>query len=88
MLIAKPLFQPYDYFSLHGKPEMPRFDDTGMNGANRDLVNSLPFYRQEFGLRGFSRKGDGFGGKRVAQIPAPVIQPWAQINRALGAVAP
>ena len=88
MRIAKPLFQPHHHFPLHGKAEMSGFDHAGMNGTNRDLVNSLPFYRQELGLRGFSRKGDGFGGERVAQIPAAVIQPGAQINRTLGAVAP
>ena len=88
MRVAKPLFQPHHHFSLNRKAEMSGFNDAGVNGANRDLVNALPFYRQEFRLRGFSRKGDGFGGERMAQIPAPVIPPWAQIHSTLGAMAP
>ena len=88
MLIAKPLFQPHHGFSLHGKAEMPGFDHAGMDGTNRDLVNAFPFRWQKFGLRGLARKGDGLGGKRMAQGPAAVIQPRAQINRAFRAMAP
>ena len=88
MRVAKPLFQAHHHFSLHRKAKMSGFDYASMNRADRDLVNAFPFRWQKLRLRGFSRKGDGFGGKRVAQIPAPVIQPRAQINRAFCVMAP
>ena len=37
-----------DGFSSHTESEMSRFNDAGMNGTDRDLKHSLPFYGSEY----------------------------------------
>src|SRR5712692_4323859 len=45
--ISQPLFQPDHGLPARGKPEMPRFDDAGMHGPDRNLMQALAFDRKE-----------------------------------------
>jgi hypothetical protein len=84
MDIAQTLFQTDHGFTVAGEAEMSRLDDAGVDGADRDLVQSRPFHRQErIGLRLAQRIGR-IGRQRQADRPAIVIEPGARVHQRQG----
>ena len=83
MHVAEPRFEPDDGFTARRETEMPGFDDAGMHRADRDPVQMLALDREK-------RVGRTAGGialriaERMAEPPAPVIQPGPCVGQADG----
>ena len=88
MRVAEPRLQPDHRLAVRGEAEMPRLDDSGMDRADRDLMQVLALRRQEFGRLRAARRGHRAERHRVHAAPLPVIQPGPQVARTLRLMAP
>ena len=87
--VAQPLLQPHHRLALDVEAEMAGLDDAGMHRADRDLVHALALDGRKFGLR----RRHGIGARRCAESgagdrPAAMVEPGAQVDRALRHQAP
>ena len=81
MHIAKALFEPRHGFATCGKTEMAGFDDPGVDGADRNLMQALAFHRQKCVSRPCGRcRAPGAEG--IPHIPGAQIEPGPRIRGA------
>ena len=63
--VSEPLLQPDNRFAAGGEAKMPRLDDAGMHGPDRDLVQALALGGQE-----------AVGRRRAAALDALLPSGW------------
>ena len=83
MDIAKPFLEPHDGLAVGAEAEMARLDDAGMDRADGDLVNVLPFHRQE-GIAGRRFRRWMTCAERRADAPSAVVEPGPPVRQAGG----
>ncbi len=82
MRVAEPGFEPDNGLAIRVEAEMPRLDDAGVNGADRDLVQAFAFGGQKcVRLRLHVHR---LRAEWMAHTPSAVIQPRPRIGRILG----
>ena len=80
MRIAEPLLEPHDRLAAGMEAEVSRLDDPGVNGADRDLVQTRPL-RLEEGVGVRRAVVGGAIAERMTQRPAAVIEPASPVRR-------
>ena len=80
--VAQTLFEPDHGFAVRGKAEMTRFDDSGMHGTDRDLVQAFAFRGTEMHRARGSPCGTGVC-ERVAHAPSAMIEPGTRVGQTL-----
>jgi hypothetical protein len=81
--VAEPFFESHDGFAARGEAEMSGLDDACMHGAYRDPVQMLAFDWQERVGRHAGQDALGIP-QRMAESPAPVIEPGAHVRQSDG----
>ena len=79
--ITEPLLQPHDMFAIGGETKMPRLDNAGVHGADRNLVQALTLSGKEHVRRRFLR--GLLPAERMRNIPEPEIKPRPRVGRAI-----
>ena len=80
--ISEPLLQPHHRLAVGVEAEMPRLDDAGVHGADRDLVQRRALGRIE-GIGGAVGRHGLELPEWVAHAPTVVVEPGAQIGAVL-----
>ena len=70
--VAEPLLEAHHMFAVGGEAEMSRFDDAGMHGTDRNLVQAFAF------------GGEESVGSSLPAIPHAVIEPGSRVGRTHG----
>ncbi|GCC48124.1 hypothetical protein chiPu_0032198, partial [Chiloscyllium punctatum] len=80
MGVAEPLLEANHGLAAGGEAEMSGFDDAGMHGADRNLVQAVTFGRKER-IRRWIRCRIETLAQRCLHLPATMIEPGAAVRR-------
>ena len=86
MNISQPLLEADDRLTAGAEPKMPRLDDAGMDGADRNLMQPLALGSEKSIGRRFGR-GWRSRAERMTNRPTSMVEPWTLIRRAHRLVA-
>src|SRR5271170_1629497 len=77
--IAEPLLEADDRLAAGGEAKMPRLDDPGMDGADRNLMQPLALGSEKTIRRGLTR-GRRPGAERMTNRPTSMVEPRTLIR--------